>query len=73
MNPSRPQVILARWRAAGEHKVARGRRRCFGIDTAMVALADNPVGRLVEDLMLQGSRRMLSLFRTQRNAMLDAR
>ena len=29
--------------------------RCFGLDTAVVtALADNPVGRLVEDLMFQG-------------------
>jgi 2-dehydro-3-deoxygluconokinase len=35
--------------------VARGLKRCFGMDTAVVtALADNPVGRLVEDLMLQG-------------------
>jgi 2-dehydro-3-deoxygluconokinase len=39
----------------GEYNVARGLRRCFGMDTAIVtALADNPVGRLVEDLMLQG-------------------
>ena len=30
-------------------------RRCFGLRTAVVtALADNPVGRLIEDLMLQG-------------------
>ena len=35
--------------------MARGLKRCFGMDTAIVsALADNPVGRLVEDLMLQG-------------------
>ncbi|MGH9507536.1 MAG: PfkB family carbohydrate kinase [Terriglobales bacterium] len=39
----------------GEYNVARGLRRCFGLRTAVVtALADNPVGRLVEDLMLQG-------------------
>jgi 2-dehydro-3-deoxygluconokinase len=39
----------------GEYNVARGLRRCFGLKTAIVtALADNPVGRLVEDLMLQG-------------------
>jgi 2-dehydro-3-deoxygluconokinase len=39
----------------GEYNVARGLRRCFGMNTAVVtALADNPVGRLVEDLMLQG-------------------
>src|SRR5262250_3071133 len=39
----------------GEYNVARGLKRCFGIETAHVtALADNPVGRLVEDLMYQG-------------------
>ena len=39
----------------GEYNVARGLKRCFGMDTAIVtALADNPVGRLVEDLMYQG-------------------
>ena len=39
----------------GEYNVARGLKRCFDLDTAHVtALADNPVGRLVEDLMYQG-------------------
>jgi 2-dehydro-3-deoxygluconokinase len=39
----------------GEYNVARGLRRCFGLRTAVVtALADNPIGRLVEDLILQG-------------------
>jgi 2-dehydro-3-deoxygluconokinase len=43
------------WEGGGEYNVARGLKRCFGMDTAMVtALADNQVGRLVEDLMLQG-------------------
>jgi 2-dehydro-3-deoxygluconokinase len=43
------------WEGGGEYNVARGLKRCFGLDTAVVtALADNPVGRLVEDLMLQG-------------------
>jgi 2-dehydro-3-deoxygluconokinase len=43
------------WEGGGEYNVARGLRRCFGMETAVVtALADNPVGRLVEDLMLQG-------------------
>ena len=43
------------WEGGGEYNVARGLKRCFGMDTAIVtALADNPVGRLVEDLMLQG-------------------
>ena len=39
----------------GEYNVARGLRRCFGLTTAIVtAFADNPVGRLLEDLILQG-------------------
>jgi len=43
------------WEGGGEYNVARGLKRCFGMDTAVVtALADNPIGRLVEDLMLQG-------------------
>jgi 2-dehydro-3-deoxygluconokinase len=43
------------WEGGGEYNVARGLRRCFGMDTAVVtALAGNPVGWLVEDLMLQG-------------------
>jgi 2-dehydro-3-deoxygluconokinase len=43
------------WEGGGEYNVARGLKRCFGMDAAIVtALADNPVGRLVEDLMRQG-------------------
>jgi 2-dehydro-3-deoxygluconokinase len=43
------------WEGGGEYNVARGLKRCFGMSTAIVtALADNPVGRLVEDLMFQG-------------------
>lgn len=43
------------WEGGGEYNVARGLKRCFGLDTAIVtALADNPVGRLVQDLMFQG-------------------
>jgi len=43
------------WEGGGEYNVARGLKRCFGLDTAIVtALVDNPVGRLVEDLMFQG-------------------
>ena len=39
----------------GEYNVARGLRRCFGLNTAVVtAVVDNPVGRLLEDLMLEG-------------------
>lgn len=43
------------WEGGGEYNVARALRRCFGMRTAIVtALVDNPVGRLIEDLMLQG-------------------
>jgi 2-dehydro-3-deoxygluconokinase len=43
------------WEGGGEYNVARGLRKTFGMKTAVVtALADNSVGRLVEDLMLQG-------------------
>jgi len=43
------------WEGGGEYNVARGLRRCFGLDTAVVtALVDNPVGRLVQDLIYQG-------------------
>ena len=43
------------WEGGGEYNVARGLRRCFGLRTAIAtALADNPVGRLVEDFVLQG-------------------
>ena len=39
----------------GEYNVARGLKRCFGLNTAIVtAVADNPVGRLLEDLIFQG-------------------
>lgn len=39
----------------GEYNVARGLRSCFGLKTAVVStFADNPLGRLLEDLILQG-------------------
>ncbi|MHC4636345.1 MAG: sugar kinase, partial [Planctomycetota bacterium] len=43
------------WEGGGEYNVARGLKRCFGQRAAVVtAIPDNPVGRLLEDLMLQG-------------------
>ena len=43
------------WEGGGEYNVARGLRRCFGLRTAIAtALAENPVGRLIEDMILQG-------------------
>ncbi len=39
----------------GEYNVARGLRRCFGMKTAVVtAFAENEVGALLEDFILQG-------------------
>jgi 2-dehydro-3-deoxygluconokinase len=59
LDPGDQRIATARdfrvWEGGGEYNVARGLRRCFGLDTAIVtALVDNPIGRLVEDLMLQG-------------------
>jgi 2-dehydro-3-deoxygluconokinase len=43
------------WEGGGEYNVTRGLRRCFGLRTTVVtAIVDNEVGRLLEDLMLQG-------------------
>ena len=43
------------WEGGGEYNVARGLRRCFRLKTGLVsAFADNDVGRLLEDLILQG-------------------
>jgi 2-dehydro-3-deoxygluconokinase len=43
------------WEGGGEYNVARGLKRCFGLETTIVtALTDNPVGRLIQDLMYQG-------------------
>ena len=59
LDPGEGRIRTARsfavWEGGGEYNVARGLRRCFGLRTAVVtALADNEIGRLVEDLMLQG-------------------
>ena len=59
LDPGEGRVRCARefkaWEGGGEYNVARGLRRCFGLRAAVVtALAENPIGRLVEDLMLQG-------------------
>src|SRR5260370_11337615 len=38
----------------GEYNVARGLKRCFGLDTAIVtAFSTNPVGLLLQDLIYQ--------------------
>src|SRR4029077_10595684 len=43
------------WEGGGEYNVARALKRCFGMDAAIVsAFADDPVGRLLQDLVYQG-------------------
>lgn len=59
LDPGEGRIRTARqfraWEGGGEYNVARGLRRAFGMRTAVVtALADNEIGRLVEDLVLQG-------------------
>jgi 2-dehydro-3-deoxygluconokinase len=59
LDPGEGRIHTARqfqlWEGGGEYNVARGLRRCLGLRAAIVtALADNPVGRLVEDFILQG-------------------
>ena len=59
LDPGEGRIHTARsfrvWEGGGEYNVARGLRRAFGLRTAVVtALADNEIGRLVEDLILAG-------------------
>jgi len=59
LDPGEGRIRTARhfrtWEGGGEYNVARGLRRCFGLRTALVsALVDNEIGRLLEDLILQG-------------------
>ena len=58
-DPGEGRIRCARefkvWEGGGEYNVARGLRRCFGLKTAVcTAFADNDVGRLIEDFILQG-------------------
>jgi 2-dehydro-3-deoxygluconokinase len=59
LDPKEGRVRTSRhfdvYEGGGEYNVARGLRKCFGLRAAIVtALADNEVGRLVEDFMLTG-------------------
>jgi 2-dehydro-3-deoxygluconokinase len=59
LDPGEGRIRTARrfqaWEGGGEYNVARGLRRCFGQRAAVVtAFAENDVGRLMEDLILQG-------------------
>lgn len=59
LDPGEGRIKNARsfraWEGGGEYNVSRGLRKCFGMSCAVVtAFADNEVGRLVEDFILQG-------------------
>ena len=59
LDPGEGRIRCARefkvWEGGGEYNVARGLRRCFGLKTAVcTAFADNNVGHLLEDFILQG-------------------
>jgi 2-dehydro-3-deoxygluconokinase len=42
------------YEGGGEYNVARGLKRCFGLNTSIVtALADDPVGKLIQDFIFQ--------------------
>jgi len=59
LDPGEGRVRNARsftaWEGGGEYNVARGLRKCFGMQTGVVtAFPDNDVGRLIEDFVMQG-------------------
>ena len=59
LDPGEERIRVARhfrvWEGGGEYNVVRGLRKCFGLNTAVItAFADNEVGMLLEDFILQG-------------------
>lgn len=59
LDPGEGRIRTARsfraWEGGGEYNVIRGLRRCFGMKTAVItAFADNEIGKLMEDFVLQG-------------------
>jgi 2-dehydro-3-deoxygluconokinase len=59
LDPGESRIRTSRqftaWEGGGEYNAARGLRRCFGLRTGVLtAFADNEIGRLLEDLILQG-------------------
>ena len=59
LDPGEGRIRTARsfraWEGGGEYNVARGLSKCFGQRAAIVtALADNEIGHLVEDCIMQG-------------------
>ncbi len=59
LDPGEGRIRTARefktWEGGGEYNVARGLKKCFGLPSAVVtAFAENEVGRLIEDFIMQG-------------------
>ena len=59
LDPGEGRIRTARsfraWEGGGEYNVVRGLRRCFGLKTAVItAFAENEIGYLMEDFILQG-------------------
>jgi 2-dehydro-3-deoxygluconokinase len=59
-DPGEGRIRTARafkvWEGGAEYNVARGLRKCFGLQTALVtSFADNEVGHLIFDFILQGA------------------
>ncbi len=59
LDPGEGRIRTARffraWEGGGEYNVIRGLRKCFGMRTAVLtAFADNEIGKLMEDFIMQG-------------------
>lgn len=59
LDPGEGRIRTARsfraWEGGGEYNVIRGLRKCFHMNTAVItAFADNEVGMLMEDFIMQG-------------------
>ncbi|WP_127500377.1 sugar kinase [Actinoplanes solisilvae] len=59
LDPGEGRIRTARrfeaWEGGGEYNVARGMRKVFGVRAGVVtAFADNEIGRLIENLIMQG-------------------
>ena len=59
LDPGEGRIRTARnftaWEGGGEYNVVRGLRKCFKMNTGVItAFADNEVGKLIEDFIMQG-------------------
>lgn len=59
LDPGEGRIKCARsfnvWEGGGEYNVIRGLRKCFGLKTSCItSFADNEIGKLLEDLIMQG-------------------